>query len=109
MTGLCRICYKHFFNSVEAIEDIEASSQMSFAALLGGFGFGNGGVHLCHALSYGIACVPKQFSPSGYPEDSPIIPHGLAVVLTAPAVFNQVGHVWPDRCIELAGLLGELM
>ena len=98
---------KYFYRSIDVIEDVEAASQMSFAALLGGIGFGNAGVHMCHAISYAISGSVREYCPPGYSKDHPIIPHGLSVVMTAPAVFNEVGYVAPDRCIHLAGLLGN--
>ena len=75
--------------------------------MLGGIGFSNAGVHLCHAISYGISGLVRDFSPAGYPTSHPIIPHGLAVVMTAPAVFSEIGHVYPDRCKQLATLMGD--
>ena len=104
---LSRLINENFFKAIESKEDIEASSEMSFSSLLGGIGFGNAGVHLCHALSYPISGLVRDFSPAGYSPDHPIIPHGLGVVVTAPAVFTEVAHVCPDRCIHLAQLLGE--
>ena len=104
---LCRLINKYFYRSIDAIEDVEAASQMSFAALLSGTGFGNSGVHMCHAISYALSGSVREYCPPGYSRDHSIIPHGLSVVMTAPAVFNEIGHVAPDRCIHLAKLLGE--
>ena len=82
---------------------------MSLATVIKGVGFGGAGAHLCHALSYAISCLVKDYNLEGYPNDSPIIPHGLSVIITAPAVFSEIGYVLPQRCIHLAQLLGELV
>ena len=38
------------------------------------------GVHIPHANAYPIAGRVRDYRPEGYPEDEPIVPHGMAVV-----------------------------
>jgi alcohol dehydrogenase class IV len=78
---------------------------MALAATFAGLGFGNAGVHIPHANAYPIAGRVKDFHPADYPEDEPMVPHGMAVALTAPEAFRFTFDAAPDRHVRAAELL----
>ena len=115
--------------------DDEAQEQMLLAATLAGVGFGNAGVHLCHGMSYPISGQnPSGYAHPGYHaisvnegersnqgngdgdgggdglkeqvRSSPLIPHGVSVAVTAPAVFRFTAASNPDRHLAAAECFG---
>jgi alcohol dehydrogenase class IV len=82
-----------------------AREQMAMAATFAGLGFGNAGVHIPHANAYPIAGRVRDFRPAGYPSDEAIVPHGMAVSLTAPEAFRFTFEAAPERHLHAARLL----
>jgi alcohol dehydrogenase class IV len=79
---------------------------MLYAATLAGIGFGNAGVHVPHAMSYAVAGLVRTYRAPGYPDGEPIVPHGMAVIVNAPAVFRYTAAGDPERHLRAARTLG---
>lgn len=89
----------------EGDEASEAAEQMALAATFAGLGFGNAGVHIPHANAYPIAGRVRDFRPADYPQDEAMVPHGMAVALTAPEAFRFTFDAAPERHLRAAQLL----
>lgn len=99
-------CSKYYVRSVEDRTDVHAQEMMSLASAAAGVGFGNAGVHLPHGMSYPISGLNTSYWHPEYDVDKPLVPHGVSVILSAPAVFRFTGPSNPDRHIEAARILG---
>jgi len=102
-----RLLAKYFRRSCADRDDKEANEAMTLAATMAGIGFGNAGVHLAHGCSYAVSGLNRsKFVMDGY--DAPFVPHGVSVVLTAPAIFSATAAANAERHAELAAILRGL-
>ena len=63
------------------------------------------GTHLPHAMSYGVTHLMHDITTDDYAVSSPFIPHGISVVVSAPAIFKYTAEATPDRHLEGAAFL----
>ena len=101
-----RMVSRFLVRAVDDASDDEARANMLLAASYAGVGFGNAGVHLPHAMSYPVAGHVRDYRSPGYATDHPLVPHGVSVILNAPAVFRFTAAARPDRHLQAAEALG---
>jgi hydroxyacid-oxoacid transhydrogenase len=97
---------KYVVRAMEDPDDVEARTNMILASTIAGVGFGSAGVTLPHGMSYPISGLARGYRPEGYLSDHPLIPHGMSVILGAPAAFRFMASANPQACLEAAALIG---
>jgi alcohol dehydrogenase class IV len=101
-----RLAGKYMVRAVADASDHEAREQLMWASTLAGIAFGNSGVHVPHGMAYAVTGLVRDYRPEGYPDDEPIIPHGMSVIVNAPSVFRNTATACPERHLEGAECLG---
>ena len=101
-----RMVARYLVRAVEDPGDNEARANMLLAAAYAGIGFGNAGVHLPHGMSYPVSGHVRGYRAPGYAVDHPFVPHGVSVILNAPAVFRFTAAANPARHLQAAEALG---
>ncbi|MDE0309521.1 MAG: iron-containing alcohol dehydrogenase [Acidiferrobacterales bacterium] len=101
-----RLTGEYLVRAVSDERDDEARHGMMLAATLAGIAFGNSGVHIPHGMSYSVAGLVRDYCPDGYPAGHPLVPHGISVIVNAPAAFRFTGPANHERHLEAGGLMG---
>jgi alcohol dehydrogenase class IV len=97
---------KFLVRAVSDAADIEARTEMMYAAMQAGIAFNAAGCHLPHGLSYAVSGLARDFHVPGYPAGKTLVPHGMAVVLNNPSVWRYTAPSCPERHLHAANCLG---
>ena len=97
---------RHLVRAIRDASDVEARTEMMYAAMLAGIAFNAAGCHLPHGLSYAVSGLVRDFHLEGYPAGKTLVPHGMAVVLNNPSVWRYTAPCCPERHVHAAECLG---
>ena len=101
-----RLLGEYLERAVHDASDDEAREGVMYAATLAGIGFGNAGVHVPHGMAYAVAGLVRTFFPRDYEADHAMVPHGMSVIVSAPAVAKFTASTAPEKHRRVAALLG---
>ena len=101
-----RLIGRNLVDGVKSPGDVTVCEPLMFAGMLAGIGFGNAGCHLPHAMSYAVAGLVRDYKADGWPSNHPMVPHGISVIVNAPAVFRFTGPACPERHLQAAEAMG---
>ena len=101
-----RLIGDSLIDGVKDPKNLEVCEALMFAGMLAGIGFGNAGCHVPHAMSYAVAGLVRDYKPDGWPSNHPMVPHGISVIVNAPAVFRYTGPACPERHLQAASAMG---
>ena len=107
-TEALRSVGRYLVRAVNDASDVEARTEMMYAAMLAGIAFNAAGCHLPHGLSYAVSGLARDWHVAGYPEDRSLVPHGMAVVLNNPSVWRHTAAAHPERHLRCARALGAM-
>jgi hydroxyacid-oxoacid transhydrogenase len=57
-------------------------------------------------MSYPVSGKVRNYVPEGYPQGHPLIPHGMSVIMNAPAVVRFTAPANPKMHLYAASLMG---
>jgi alcohol dehydrogenase class IV len=96
---------RNLVRAVSDASDVEARTEMMYAAMLAGIAFNAAGCHLPHGLSYAVSGLAHDYHVPGYPQSKTLVPHGMAVVLNNPSVWRYTAACCPERHVHGAACL----